>query len=118
MQPAISAQRLMIKLTVYFVLVFGGLFTASLLNPHILTLLPIGGTDAMEIAGIDFEDESLDGLFGDSEPVHETTDIQDVSARQVGLVALYLAFSLGGTILVMLPNTWTYIATKREIGYR
>jgi len=118
MQPAISAQRLMIKLTVYFVLAFGGLFTASLLNPHILTLLPIGGTDAMEIAGIDFEDESLDGLFGDFEPVQETTDIQDVSARQVGLVALYLAFSLGGTILVMLPITWTYIATRRETGYR
>ena len=108
----------MIQLTVYFVLLFGGVFAAGLLNPHILSLLPIGGTDAMEIAGIDFEDESLDSLIGDSEPAQETIVIQDVTGRQVGLVAIYLAFSLGGTILVMLPITWTYIATRREIGYR
>ncbi len=118
MQQAISAQRLMIKLTIYFVLLFGGVFTLGLVSPNVLTLMPIGGTDAMEIAGIDFEDESLNVLTGGSAPEQETTDIQDVSARQVGLVALYLAFSLGGTILVMLPITWTYIATKREIGYR
>ncbi len=118
MQAAISVQRLMIKLTVYFALLFGGVFAVGLMSPHVLTLMPIGGTDAMEIAGIDFEDESLDGLIGGSAPAQETTDIQDVSARQVGLVALYLAFSLGGTILVMLPITWTYIATRTEIGYR
>jgi len=118
MQPAVSAQRLMIKLTVYFALLFGGIFAVGGLNPDALTLMPIGGTDAMEIAEIDFEDEPLDSLTGDAEPAQETTDIQDVSARQVGLVALYLAFSLGGTILVMLPITWTYIATRREIGYR
>ena len=118
MQPAISAQRLMIKLTVYFALLFGGVFAVGLVNPDILTLMPIGGTDALEIAGIDFEDESLDGLTGGSAPAQETTDIQDVSARQVGLVAVYLAFTLGGTIVVMLPITWTYIATRREIGFR
>ncbi len=117
-QHAISAQRLMIKLAVYFVLLFGVVFTVGLVSPDVLTLMPIGGTDAMEIAGIDFEDESLEGLAGDSAPAQKTTDIQDVSARQVGLVALYLAFTLGGTVLVMLPITWTYIATKREIGYR
>jgi hypothetical protein len=117
-QPAISVQRLIIKLTVYFVLLFGGVFTVALVSPNVLTLMPIGGTDAMEIAGVDFEDESLNSLLGDFELAQETTDIQDVSARQVGLVALYLAFSLGGTILVMLPITWTYIATRRETGYR
>ena len=117
-QHAISAQRLMIKLAVYFVLLFGGVFTVGLVSPDVLTLMPIGGTDAMEIAGIDFADKSLDGLTGDSTPTQETTGIQDVTARQVGLVTLYLAFSLGGTILVMLPITWTYIATRREIGYR
>ena len=115
---AISAQRLMIKLTVYFVMLFGGVYAAGLISPDFLTLLPIGGSDALEIAGIDFTDESLEGLTGDSEPTKESTEIQDVTAGQVGLIALYLALSLGGTILVMLPITWTYIATKREIGYR
>jgi len=118
MQAAISAQRLMIKLTVYFVLLFGSAFTVGIMSPDVLALMPIGGTDAMEIAGIDFDDDSLNGLTGGSASAQKTTDIQDVSARQVGLVALYLAFTLGGTILVMLPITWTYIATRREIGYR
>ncbi len=92
MQQPISTQRLMIKLTTYFVLLFGGVFAVGLVNPDVLTLMPIGGTDAMEIAGIDFEDESLNSLIGDSEPAQETTEIQEVSARQVGLVAMYLAF--------------------------
>ena len=50
-QHAISAQRLMIKLAVYFVLLFGVVFTVGLVSPDVLTLMPIGGTDAMEIAG-------------------------------------------------------------------
>ena len=115
---AISAQHLMLKLTAYFLLLLGGIVAIGLASPDILSLMPIGGTDALEIAGIDLSAETLDGQVGRSEPAQKTTDIRDVTARQVGLVALYLAFSLGGTILVMLPISWTYIATRREIGYR
>jgi len=99
-------------------MLLGGVYAAGQISPDFLSLLPIGGSDALEIAGVDFTDESLEGLTGDFEPAKESTEIQDVTAGQVGLVALYLALSLGGTILVMLPITWTYIATKREIGYR
>jgi hypothetical protein len=38
--------------------------------------------------------------------------------RQIGLLTVFLAFSLGGTLLVMLPITWTYAATRRDIGFR
>ncbi len=118
MSNAISAQRLMIKLIAYFLLLFGSVFAIGLINPDILSLMPIGGTDALEIAGIDLNVESLDDLVSGSESAQKAIEVQDVTARQIGLVALYLAFSLGGTILVMLPITWTYIATKKEIGYR
>ena len=99
-QEAISAQRLMLRLGVYFLLLFGGILTLGLSKPEWLSVLPLGGTDAIEIAGLGLIENSL------------------VSASQIGLIALLLAFSLGGTILVMLPITWTYIATKREIGYQ
>ena len=99
-QEAISAQRLMLRLGVYFLLLFGGILTLGLSKPEWLSVLPLGGTDAIEIAGLGLIENSL------------------VSASQIGLIALFLAFSLGGTILVMLPITWTYIATKREIGYQ
>ena len=118
MSNAIAVQRLLIKLTAYFLLLFGGVFAIGLINPDILSLMPIGGTDALEIAGIDLDAESLDDLVGGSESEQKTTEIQEVTSRQIGLVAVFLAFSLGGTILVMLPISWTYIATRREFGYR
>ncbi len=114
----VSARRLMIKLAVYFVLLFGGIISVVLVNPDVLALMPIGGTDAMEIAGIGVDDEPLQGIIGESSSAQDAKGDQRPTARQIGLVSVYLAFSLGGTILVMLPITWTYIATKIEIGYR
>ena len=99
-QEAISAQRLMLNLGVYFLILFGGILTLGLAKPEWLSVMPLGGSDAIEIAGLGLIENSL------------------VSASQIGLITLFLAFSLGGTILVMLPVTWTYIATKREIGYQ
>jgi len=113
-QEAISAQRLMLNLGVYFLILFGGILTLGLTKPEWLSVLPLGGTDAIEIAGLGFIENSLVGL---SAPAEEVV-AQAPAASQIGLVALFLAFSLGGTILVMLPVTWTYIATKREIGYQ
>ena len=114
-QEAISAQRLMLNLGVYFLILFGGILTLGLTKPEWLSVLPLGGTDAIEIAGLGFIENSLVGL---SVPAEEVLTQQVPAASQIGLVALFLAFSLGGTILVMLPVTWTYIATKREIGYQ
>lgn len=113
-QEAISAQRLMLRLGVYFLILFGGLLTLGLTKPEWLSVMPLGGTDAIEIAGLGLIENSLVGL---SAPAEEVV-AQVPTASQIGLVALYLTFSLGGTILVMLPITWTYIATKREIGYQ
>ncbi len=113
-QEAISAQRLMLHLGVYFLLLFGGILTLGLTKPEWLSVMPLGGTDAIEIAGLGLIENSLVGL---SAPAEEVV-AQVPTGSQIGLVALFLAFSLGGTILVMLPITWTYIATKREIGYQ
>lgn len=114
-QEAISIQRLMLSLGVYFLILFGGILTLGLTKPEWLSVLPLGGTDAIEIAGLGLLENSLVGL---SAPAEEVVAQQVPTASQIGLVALYLAFSLGGTILVMLPVTWSYIATKREIGYQ
>lgn len=54
----------MLKLTLYFVLLFVGLVLVGTMKPESLSFMP-----------------------------------------------------LGGTILVMLPITWTYIATRSEVGF-
>lgn len=118
MNDGISPQRLMLNLTVYFVLLFSGVLAVGLMKPEFLSVMPFGGTDAIEIAGSQFDQESLIDRTGRLTPLEGAAIEQAPTARQVGLAGLFLAFSLGGTILVMVPITWTYTATKREIGYQ
>jgi hypothetical protein len=113
-----SAQRLMVNLALYFVLLFGGILAVLLIWPDSLSMMPFGGMDAIDIAGIEPNDQSLTSLTGRSTSAGDAAVRQAPTARQIGLVSIFLATSLGGTILVMLPITWTYAATKREIGYR
>jgi len=105
----------MLNLAVYFVLLFGSAFAVGTMKPELLSVMPFGGRDAMEIAGIVLNEDPLTSLLSGSE---EAAAGQGPTARQVGLVTLFLGLSLIGTMLIMLPITWTYTATKREIGYR
>ena len=118
MRQAITAQRLFWNLTIYFVLLFGSIVLVAAVKPELLSLMPLGGTDAIEVAGMDVSGDSPTDLAEQLKPARSSTQTTVPTARQIGLIALFLAFSLGGTILVMLPITWTYIATKREIGFR
>jgi hypothetical protein len=115
MRPASSAQGLMLKLAVYFTLMFGALVAVSAMKPELVAFMPFGGTDAIEIASFEFDKETLAGQFSLQEA---PTERPALTVPAIGRVALFLALTLGGTVLVMLPITWTYIATKREIGYR
>ena len=111
----VTARSLFVTLTAYFSLLFGALLAVGLMKPEALTLMPLGGTDAFEV--LEFERNGQD--FIDRLTTTEDGGTgQAPTAGQIGLLALFLASSLGGTILVMLPITWTYSAIKREIGYR
>ena len=112
---SVSAQRLILKLTAFFILLFSSVIAISILKPDLLSVMPLGGTDALDVVGIEFDGNSLsDGLKVSSQPtIHEAP-----TARQIGLVSVFLSLSLGGTILVMLPIAWTYTATRRESGYQ
>ena len=115
LKNALSASRLMLNLAVYFVLLFSSVTALGVAKPEWLAVMPFGGTDAIEVSEIEFDSESLTGQFslrGDSGAN------QRLSSRQIAFVGMFLSFSLSGTILVMLPITWTYAATKRETGYR
>jgi hypothetical protein len=115
MKDAISPRQLLLKLTVYFVLLFGVVILVGVVKSEWLSVLPIGGTDAMEISRVNFDEVTVSGRFSSIEA--EAHD-KPPTARQIRLAVLFLGFGLGGTILVMLPITWTYIATRREMGYR
>jgi hypothetical protein len=111
---AMTANRLIVVLCAYFIVLMGTVFSILLVKPELLPLLPIGGNDVMEIVDIDPDNSSfLEQLA----PARKTSN-EPPTTRQVGLLTLYLGLCLGGTIFLMLPVTWTYAAIKREVGYR
>lgn len=112
---AVTAGRLFVTLTAYFVLLFGALFAVGMTKPKALSLMPLGGTDAFEVLGLERTEQTwIDRLTPSEGPGNGQTP----TPGQIVLLALFLASSIGGTILVMLPVTWTYSAIKREVGYR
>jgi hypothetical protein len=114
-QKAVTARSLFVLLTAYFALLFGSLIAIGVMKPEALSLMPLGGNDAMQALGFERNEQNfIDRLM----PEKDAGVGQTPTAGQIGLLALFLASSLGGTILVMLPITWTYSAIKREIGYR
>jgi len=115
MKQAISAQRLLLQLTAYFVLLFGSVYSIGVMNPELLSAMPLGGTNALEVAGIEVDVQSIGDAFSLSGGVNGD---QKPTAHQIARITLFLALSLGGTLLVMLPITWTYAATRREVGFR
>ena len=114
MDEGISPRRLLVRLTVYFLALIGGCGALIVYSPTTLQWLPLGGNDAIEVARIDFE-----ALLGSANPQLDGALQQpDPAQRQRLLVVVYLAVSLLLTILVMLPITWTYVATRFETGFR
>ena len=90
LSQATSPQQLMLNLTLYFVLLFGGVATIGLVRPDMISLMPLGGTNALEFAAIEFEEKPLTGK---SEAVQVTSAKRKPSARQIGLASLFLAVS-------------------------
>jgi hypothetical protein len=114
-QKAVTARSLFVMLTAYFAMLLGSMIAIGLMKPEALSLMPLGGTDAFELLEFEHNEQNfIDRLM----PAEDAGVRQAPTAGQIGLLALFLASSLGGTILVMLPITWTYSAIKREIGYR
>ncbi len=108
----------MLNLALYFVVFIGSVLAIGLAKPQLLSLMPFGGTDAIAVAQLEIDEDTLTIRAPRPAAAEDAAAEPTFTAGQIGLIGLYLTFSLGGTILVMLPITWTYIATKREIGYR
>jgi len=105
----------MVMLSIYFTLLFGATVAIGVMKPEALELLPLGGTDALDVAGYEVDEQSWVDRFT---PAQEKAPKQKLGAGQVGLVSVFLGITLSGTILLMLPIVWTYSAIKWEIGYQ
>lgn len=111
--------HLLVQLSIYFAILLGSIVFIAYTQPDIAKFMPLGGNDAIEIANIELGDDGLPVSKGHSGQSGEVAKSRlNVSHNTVARIILYLSTSLAGTILVMLPISWTYMATKRETGFR
>lgn len=112
MDANIKPAQLIVRLIAYYVVI--GVILASLLtvNPDATRFLPFGGSDALDIPGIEITETSVTLEDGGRETSRELI----MTPRSIGLIALFLATTLLATIVTMIPVTWTFAATRFESG--
>jgi hypothetical protein len=110
-----SSTQLAIRLVFYFVVLFGATLAIVATWPDAAQNLPIGGHDALELSG---QSKGSLKFGGDDEGFAEITSSVPRPADGLASAILFLSFHLVGTILLMIPISWTYMATRRDIGYQ
>jgi len=107
----ITPPKLILKLSAYFFVLITAIVILITAHSDSLRYLPLGGTDALQRTDIEITESKLD--FSSAPAPSET-----VTPERVRFAVIFLAANLAGTILVMLPISWTYSATKFTSGPR
>jgi len=111
----ITPANLILKLSAYFLLLIGAIVILVTMHADVLRYLPLGGTDALQTTEIEITESRLD--FS-SAPAAVDEDGGPVTPEKVRFAVIFLSANLLGTILLMVPITWTYSATKFTSGPR
>ena len=109
--------RLAFQLTIYFALLFFTAFTALMMYPELLKFLPFGGADAIQNSSTSITSLITGGSAGSGTSDSPFMTDQDLLQR-IRRTSLFLVGHLTGTILVMLPISWTYKSIKLEVGFK
>ena len=113
---AITPGRLTLRASIYYLVLFSAVISIMNLWPEVAQYLPFGGRDALEGTSMEAAVELLRPDGGRSPVPGIQSDGSRLDAVQV--VMLFLVGHLTGTILAMLPISWTYKAMNYEAGFR
>lgn len=111
-----SPGRLVLRISVYYAILFAGLIAIMKIWPESLQYLPFGGRDALEGTTVESASNLIRGGPGRSAIPGNAELTGHFEAIQTAI--LFLVGHLTGTILAMLPITWTYRAMNYEAGFR
>lgn len=111
-----SPGRLASRTSIYYIVLFAGLIAMMKLWPESVQYLPFGGQDALEGTSVESASDLLQGRAGRSAIPGNADATGHVEAIQTAI--LFLIGHLTGTILAMLPISWTYNAINYESGFR
>ncbi len=110
----VSPRGLAARLAIYFVALFASVIVVISYWPDALQYLPFGGRNALEGSDVQGAAGFLDKVT--TPPAKPLVDVE--SARAVQDIILFFVGHLSGTILLMLPISWTYTAINFESGFR
>jgi uncharacterized protein DUF4956 len=111
----ITPPKLILKLSAYFLILISSLVLIIMFRPDTLRYLPFGGTDALQHTQFEITQSRLDF---NSTPATGGRAADLVTPGQIRFAIIFLATTLAGTILIMLPISWTYSATQFTSGPR
>jgi hypothetical protein len=111
----ITPIHLIVKLVIYFVILLSLNIASLLIDSDSLQYMPIGGTDALEQVTDTDDIEITQSMLSDLATGSEEKP-SGVSIEEIRVMLVFLTTTLMGTVLVMIPVTWTYIATTYDAG--
>ena len=103
------------RLFAYYAVLIPIIVALLLYSPAISQYLPMGGHDALDEGTV----ESIKELLSGSPEAASTAPPE--TANRIDHIGFVLAFTMAhllGTIIVMLPISWTYQATRFRDGFR
>ncbi len=113
----ISPGKLALRLSIYFTTLIGAIVGLINIHPDALQYLPIGGTHALSGLGVDAAKDLLNAGADRQNAVQQLVMPGVDLGRQFERVSLFVVGHLFGTILVMIPITWTYNAMNQAAGF-
>ena len=112
--------RLLIKITIYYVVLFGFVTALVTVAPSVLDHLPVGGVSALS-GGADLEIGQLEEAMLNGEVDFDALDTSgsqtssnEISSRFLFADARFLFISMFGSLLLMLPVSWVYKTIHRH----
>lgn len=111
---SVSPRQLLTRLAVYYFALFASVIAVINYWPDAMQYLPFGGRDALEGSDVQSAAEFLKNASTESSKPLVNID----SGTSVQNIILFVVGHLSGTILLMLPITWTYTAINYETGFR
>jgi len=104
-------------LLIYFAALIGLTIAVLLAKPEILQYLPLGGSHALGGASTSALFDAASAILPLQDPVQGVSVLGVDAAENIGRLLLFLVGHIGGTLLVMIPITWTYMAVMHKDGY-
>lgn len=98
------ASKLLIQLTVYYLILFGGAWLVIRNNPELQSYLPIGGAEQLINSG-----------GGKSNAFDTVAKVQEV--RSLGQSLGWMAVAIIGALITSFPVTWVYMGTRTSDEY-